>query len=324
MISISRNCVWNLCWIYSVNHICPACVVYKGTCIFCCSLKIQACVIFVVNTIPTDGLAPLDFKTSAHTEMIKCESRTNTTLTLAECFLYVRGKWYRLWWHHTTGLLYRWRISSIIQRHRNHPSIIKIKDNNPHNNMFQFQCINHSDVMKIINNFDGKKAHGYDRMPMKLLQKSAVYIASDIAKMINDSMTKCVFPDSLKFAEVPSLFKKKDTLNKVNYRPVSILVALSNTYEKAVGVQLTGYFNSIFSILLSAFRKGYSCQSVLLNMTEKFKSALGKGEFVACISMDFSKAFDCLPHCLMICKLFSYGLSREAYAFITSYLFQRK
>ena len=137
-------------------------------------------------------------------------------------------------------------------------------------------------------------------------------------------MTKCVFPDSLKFAEVSSLFKKKDTLNKVNYRPVSILVALSKIYEKAVGVQLTGYFNSIFSILLSAFRKGYSCQSALLHMIEKFKSALDKGEFVACISMDISKAFDCLPHCLTICKLFSYGLSREACTLIASYLFQRK
>ena len=190
--------------------------------------------------------------------------------------------------------------------------------------MNYYQCINHSDVVKIINDFDGKKAQGYDRMPMKLLQKSAAYIASDIAKMINDSMTKCVFPDSLKFAEVSSLFKKKDTLNKVNYRPVSILVALSKIYEKAVGVQLTGYFNSIFSILLSAFRKGYSCQSALLHMIEKFKSALDKGEFVACISMDISKAFDCLPHCLAICKLFSYGLSREACTLIASYLFQRK
>ena len=46
--------------------------------------------------------------------------------------------------------------------------------------------------------------------------------------------------------EVSSLFKKKDTLIKTNNRPVSILVALSKIYEKAVGVQLTGYFNSIF------------------------------------------------------------------------------
>ena len=122
--------------------------------------------------------------------------------------------------------------------------------------MFHFQSINHFDVVKIINDFDSKEAQWYDRMPIKMLQKSAKYIAPAIANMINDSMSKCVFPDSLKFAEVSSLFKKKDTLIKTNYRQVSIRVALSKIYEKAVGVQLTGYFNSIFSTLLSAFRKG--------------------------------------------------------------------
>ena len=215
-------------------------------------------------------------------------------------------------------------FSSIIKRHCNHPSIIKIKENNAYSDMFHFQCINHADVVKIINDFDSKKAQGYDRMPMKMLQKSAKYIASAIAKIINDSMSNCVFPDSLKLAEVSSLFKKKDALIKTNYRPVSILVALSKIYEKAVGVQLTGYFNSIFSTLLSAFRKGYSCQSALLNMIENFKRALDKGEYVACISMDISKAFDCLPHCLTICKLFAYGLSRDACTLTASYLSRRK
>ena len=59
-------------------------------------------------------------------------------------------------------------------------------------------------------------------------------------------------------------------------------------------------------------------------MIENFKSALDKSEYVACISMDISKAFDCLPHCLTICKLFAYGLSRDACILIASYLFQRK
>ena len=116
-----------------------------------------------------------------------------------------------------------------------------------HNNIFQFQCINQVDVVNIINCFDSKKAQGYGMMPMKMLQKSAKYIAPAIVKLINDSMSKCVFPDSLKFAEVSSLFKKKDALIKTNYRPVSILVALSKIYEKALGVQLTDYFNAIFS-----------------------------------------------------------------------------
>ena len=59
-------------------------------------------------------------------------------------------------------------------------------------------------------------------------------------------------------------------------------------------------------------------------MIENFKSALDKGEYVSCISMDISKAFACLYHCLTICKLFAYGLSRHACILIASYLFQRK
>ena len=161
-------------------------------------------------------------------------------------------------------------------------------------------------------------------MPIKLLQKCTPYIAHEIAKLVNKSFTKSSFPNDLKFAEVSSLLKKKDSLSEMNYRPVSILIALSKIYEKAVSVQLTEYFSYIFSSLLSAFRKGYSCQSTLLNMIENFKCALDRGEYIACISMDISKAFDCLPHCLTICKLHAYGLSRNACTLIASYLYQRK
>ena len=63
-------------------------------------------------------------------------------------------------------------FSSIIKRHCSHLSITKIKQNNAHNDMCHFQCINHYDVVKIINDFASKKAHGYGRMPMKMLQVS--------------------------------------------------------------------------------------------------------------------------------------------------------
>ena len=59
-------------------------------------------------------------------------------------------------------------------------------------------------------------------------------------------------------------------------------------------------------------------------MIEHFKCALDRGEYIACISMDISKAFDCLLHCLTICKLHAYGLYRDACTLIASYLYQRK
>ena len=59
-------------------------------------------------------------------------------------------------------------------------------------------------------------------------------------------------------------------------------------------------------------------------MIEHFKNSLDNSEYVTCFSMDLSKAFDCLPHCLTICKMYSYGVSREACTLIASYLRDRK
>ena len=59
-------------------------------------------------------------------------------------------------------------------------------------------------------------------------------------------------------------------------------------------------------------------------MIEHFKNSLDNSEYVACLSMDLSKAFDCLPHCLTICKMYSYGVSGEACTLIASYLCDRK
>ena len=75
---------------------------------------------------------------------------------------------------------------------------------------------------------------------------------------------------------------------------------------------------------LSAYRHGYSCQSNLIHMIEEWKRALDEGNFVGCLGMDLSKAFDCLPHSLLISKLYAYGLSRNACKYVASYLLDRK
>ena len=63
---------------------------------------------------------------------------------------------------------------------------------------------------------------------------------------------------------------------------------------------------------------------LIFNIVRCKQFALDRGEYIVCISMDISKAFDCLPHCLTICKLHAYGLSRDACTLIASYLYQRK
>ena len=133
-----------------------------------------------------------------------------------------------------------------------------------------------------------------------------------------------MFPDQLKLAQVIPLFKKLDPLDVKNYRPVSILPIISKVFEKVLSEQLSEYFDNIFHNFLCAFRKGHGCQTTLLRLLEDWKSALDKNYFVAAILMDLSKAFDCLPHDILLCKLTAYGLSSKSVTLLGNYLSNRK
>ena len=84
------------------------------------------------------------------------------------------------------------------------------------------------------------------------------------------------------------------------------------------------YFNNILSNFLSAYRERYNCQRVLLRLIETWPKCLDENNLVGTILMDFSKAFDCLPHDLLIAKREAYGVTNDALKLILSYLSQRK
>ena len=76
--------------------------------------------------------------------------------------------------------------------------------------------------------------------------------------------------------------------------------------------------------MFSAYRKIFSCQNVLLRLIEQWRQYLDNNKVVGAVLMDLSKAFDCLPHELLIAKLEAYGLDRQVVKLIYSYLKDRK
>ena len=139
-----------------------------------------------------------------------------------------------------------------------------------------------------------------------------------------DSIDRGEFPKELKKGDITSLFKNGDAFDKKNYRPITILSAISKIYERAFSGHIARYMDNILSPYLCVYRKGYNTQRALLRLIEKCRYFLDMKGFTGAILMDLSKAFDCLNHKAFIAKLEAYVFVRAALKLIHYYLLNRK
>ena len=79
-----------------------------------------------------------------------------------------------------------------------------------------------------------------------------------------------------------------------------------------------------FYDFLCAFQKGHGCRTTLLCLLIHWKHVLDSNEYVDAILMDLSKAFDCLPHNILLSKLSAYGLSEDSVLLLKSYISDHK
>ena len=83
---------------------------------------------------------------------------------------------------------------------------------------------------------------------------------------------------------------------------------------------MSKFFEVILSKFLCGFRKSYSTQHALLNLLKEWQESLDKKDVVGTILLDLSKAFDSLPHDLLLAKLAAYGFDKSSLRLLHSYL----
>ena len=161
-----------------------------------------------------------------------------------------------------------------------------------------------------------------------LLPKLVLLVADELAlpltNAINSSIRSYKFPKNGKRVAVCPLDKgEANRTVERDFRPVSALNVFSKIYEKILKNQLIPYLDETLSLFIPAYRKSYGTQHVLI-MVEEWRIKLDNDYIVGAILMDLSKAFDCIPHDLLIAKLHAYGLDENALVFIYSYMKRRK
>ena len=63
---------------------------------------------------------------------------------------------------------------------------------------------------------------------------------------------------------------------------------------------------NIFSHFLLTYRESYSTQHALIILLEEWRENLNHNYTVGGVVIDLSKAFDCIPHDVLIAKLCAY------------------
>ena len=123
---------------------------------------------------------------------------------------------------------------------------------------------------------------------------------------------KSEFSDPLKLSNIVPVQKKEDPTDKTNYRPNSVLSLLSKVFEKVMYQQLYEYLNNYLYDLLCGFRKVHSTQYVLTRLITSLRKGIDNSGLVGTILMSLSKAYNFLPHDLLIVKLETYGIDKPS------------
>ena len=90
------------------------------------------------------------------------------------------------------------KIEKIVFKYRNHPSILKIKENVKNQNKFSFSHKNADDFESAIMRLNPKKANSHDDIPTKILIKTCDIVAPHLMQYYNEAKCDQNFPCALK------------------------------------------------------------------------------------------------------------------------------
>ena len=118
-------------------------------------------------------------------------------------------------------------------------------------------------------------------------------------------------------------FKAGDPALASNYRPISLLSLVSKLLERFIHNALLEHVLHL-SPKQFGFCPGSSTQEAILAATHDWHEALERHNSVACVFFDLSKAFDSLPHSLVLASLAKVSVCGTLYSWFQSYLSGRQ
>ena len=180
-------------------------------------------------------------------------------------------------------------------------------------------------VTKFLKDLNPYKASGPDDIPSQVLKTPANQIGPSLTIIFQVSLDSGKLPMDWLSANVSCAFKKSDRHLAFNYRPISLTSVSCEILEHIVCRHILSHLesNNILTYLNHSFCSGNSTETQLLTSTQDLLSSFDQNKQIDMAILDFSEAFDTVPHHRLLLKLSSYGICDSLHDWLRCFLRER-
>ena len=163
----------------------------------------------------------------------------------------------------------------------------------------EFQPVTCAEVRKILVSMTNKSCE-LDVVNTKFLKEGMDYILQEVTDLVNFSLQYGQFLRKWKTSIVRPMIKKINSCNLdislQNFRPINNVNFLSKELEKIALNQIMKHCDSLMPDYQSAYRKFYSCETVLVKLVNDILWAMEHQKILSLVCIDLSAAFDMVDH----------------------------
>ncbi|GAV06640.1 hypothetical protein RvY_16596 [Ramazzottius varieornatus] len=174
------------------------------------------------------------------------------------------------------------------------------------------------EVWEVLRKLLGQKAAGSSLLTNALIKAAGTALVYPLTRLFNLVLCTKQYPTSWKKADVVPVPKK----GGATWRPISLLSPLSKIFEKVLAIRILSFLeeNRVLTTRQFGFRSKRSTEVQLLHMVHRWSQGLSEKKEVEAVFLDCTKAFDRVPHEVLVRSLQDHGITGDLLDLMADYL----